>query len=64
MEPVNGVKAAEGIDGFTVRLLAAEVPQLLLAVTEMTPLWLPKFSTMELLPCPETKVAPGGMLQV
>jgi hypothetical protein len=38
MDPASGVKVAEGTEGFTVRLLAEDVPQLLAAVTEITPL--------------------------
>ena len=44
--------------------LAALVPQLLVAVTEILPEEAPKFTRMLVVPCPLAIVAPAGAAQV
>ena len=64
MFPVIG----PGVDGAvpvkeTSTVLAAEVPHEFEAATATFPPELPKLTTMEVVPCPETIVAPDGTVQ-
>ena len=45
-EPTKGLKVADGTDTFTLNELEDDVPQLLVAVTDTLPLWVPMLTTM------------------
>jgi hypothetical protein len=48
----------------TARQLAALVPQVFVAVTQTLPAVVPQFTIIDVVPCPETIVAPAGTVHV
>jgi hypothetical protein len=63
-EPVMLPGVAGTGDTFTDRLPGELVPQLLFAVTLTFPDKLPKFTIMEVVPCPPVIEAPAGTVHV
>jgi hypothetical protein len=60
---VPGVAGAEDVIA-TAKVLAALVPQALVAVTLIFPELAPKVAVIEVVPCPTVMVAPDGAVQV
>lgn len=59
--PGVGGTAAEGS---TTRMVAGPVPQLFVAVTDITPVLLPAVTVIAVEPCPDVMVQPVGTVQL